>query len=254
MAAQKLILPYKSCKVVAGYKRPAYRNYWGYNHYGCDYVGVSNLDIIASGNGTVLTAGYDNNVGNTVCILYPDVVNHKTGKTQSLIARYMHLKSIAVKVGQKLQAGDKIGVEGATGAGKWASHLHIEFDTDTAWPNYSPQVEGANLIKKGVDSTVNPSHLFHRGAGQSISNYGTPNYTIAEDWTLPVLAADSGGIGDTVPSAEFDALAKLYDALYDDRQRLQSDYDELAKLHDTSVEDLAAIKNEIAELAQRWVE
>ncbi len=252
MATQKLILPYKSCKVVAGYKRPAYRNYWGYNHYGCDYVGVGNLDIIASGNGTVLTAGYDNNVGNTVCILYPDAYNHKTGKTQSLIARYMHLKSISVKVGQKLKAGDKIGMEGATGRGNWSSHLHIEFDTDTAWPNYSPQVAGANLIKKGVDSTVNPSHLFHRGAGQSISNYGTPNYTIAEDWTLPVLAADSGGIGDTVPDAEFDALAKLYDDLLDTHQRLQVDFDDLAGLHDKAVDEAAQMRKEIAALAAKW--
>jgi hypothetical protein len=242
---QKLILPYKSCKVVAGYKRPAYRSYWGYDHYGCDYVGVSNLDIIASGNGTVLTAGYDNNVGNTVCILYPDAYNHKTGKTQSLIARYMHLASITVKVGQKLKAGDKIGVEGATGRGNWSSHLHIEFDTDTKWPNYSPQVAGANLIKKGIDSTVNPSHLWHRGAGQSISNYGTPNYTVKEDWTLPALVIDSGGAGDTVPDAEFDALAKLYDSLLDDHQRLQVDYDSKA-------DELAAIKKEIAELATKW--
>jgi murein DD-endopeptidase MepM/ murein hydrolase activator NlpD len=243
---QKLILPYKSCKVVAGYKRPAYRSYWGYDHYGCDYVGVGSLDIIASGNGTVLTAGYDNNVGNTVCILYPDAYNHKTGKTQSLIARYMHLKSISVKVGQKLKAGDKIGVEGATGRGNWSSHLHIEFDTDTKWPNYSPQVAGANLIKKGVDSTVNPSHVFHKGRGQSISNYGTPNYTVQDDWMLPEIA------GDTVPAAEFDALAKLYDDLLDTHQRLQVDFDDLAGLHDTAVDNLAAIKKEIAALAAKW--
>jgi hypothetical protein len=187
-----------------------------------------------------------------VCILYPDAYNHKTGKTQSLIARYMHLKSISVKVGQKLKAGDKIGVEGATGRGNWSSHLHIEFDTDTAWPNYSPQVAGANLIKKGVDSTVNPSHLWHRGAGQSISNYGTPNYTTTEDWTIPALTIDSGGAVDTVPDAEFDALAKLYDSLLDDHQRLQVDFDDLAGLHDTAVDNLAAIKKEIAALAAKW--
>jgi murein DD-endopeptidase MepM/ murein hydrolase activator NlpD len=243
---QKLILPYKSCKVVAGYKRPAYRSYWGYDHYGCDYVGVSNLDIIASGNGTVLTAGYDNNVGNTVCILYPDAYNHKTGKTQSLIARYMHLKSISVKVGQKVKAGDKIGVEGATGRGNWSSHLHIEFDTDTKWPNYSPQVAGANLIKKGIDSTVNPSHVFHKGRGQSISNYGTPNYTVQDDWMLPEIA------GETVTATEFDALAKLYDALMDDHRILQADYDELAKLHDAAVNKLEQAKKDIAALAQKW--
>ena len=60
---------------------------------------------------------------------------------------------------------------------------------------------------------------------------------------------------DTVPAAEFEALAGLYDVLLDDHQRLQVDYDTLALLHDAAVADadkLRAIREEIQALVERY--
>lgn len=189
--AQNLILPFMNCKVVAGYKVAAYTAYWKYAHLGLDYKSTGSLNVIASGNGKVVLAGLDNAVGNTVAIVYDDVYNHVTKKTQPLVARYMHLKSIAVKVNQIVKAGDVIGVEGKTGSGGWSEHLHVEFDTDTQWPEYSPQVAGSNLIKKSPagypDTTVNPSHIFHRRKDQVIVNGGQTGWTTQADWNLPTV-------------------------------------------------------------------
>ena len=194
--SQKLILPFANNWVTAGYKKSGYTASWGYPHYGCDYVSgvAAGASVIASGAGTVVTAGFDNAVGNVIAIVYSDVLNHKTGALYSLVARYMHLKSIAVKVGQTVKAGDVIGVEGNTGSGNWSAHLHVEFDTDTrpAYYNWSPQVAGSNLIKKGTDSTVNPSYLFHRRTDQALANGNTKaNWTATEDYNLPTVSTST---------------------------------------------------------------
>lgn len=174
----------------AGYKTSGYRAGWGYDHYGCDYGSFvpTGDNVIASGAGQVVTAGYDNAVGNVLTILYKDVYIHKTGKSQSLVARYMHLQSLAVKVGDAVTAGQVIGVEGNTGAGKWGIHLHVEFDTDTRpqYYNWSPQVTGSNIFKHGMDSTVNPSHIFYKRKDQRLTANYAPNYAAPDDINLPL--------------------------------------------------------------------
>ena len=83
-----------------------------------------------------------------------------------------------------------MGVEGKEGTGDY--HLHIEFDTDIAYPRYSPQVSaGHSFWLKGTDSTVDPSHLFHVGEGQVIV---PPTYNPAwlneDDFNIPALPAE----------------------------------------------------------------
>jgi murein DD-endopeptidase MepM/ murein hydrolase activator NlpD len=189
--SQKLTLPFAQCRVAAAYKLTPYRQYWGYDHYGIDYKATAALEVLASGDGIVVTAGNDTNVGNTVCVVYRDVHNHAKNTDCDLVARYMHLKSISVKEGQTVKAGDVLGIEGKTGGGGWSEHLHVEFDTDIDWPNHSPQVKGSNLIKKGVDTTVDPSGVFYRGPDQLIVNGGNPGWTSTRDWQLPIYEPKS---------------------------------------------------------------
>ena len=96
----------------------------------------------------------------------------------------MHLTSIDIKAGQTVKQGDILGVEGKAGTTDY--HLHIELAADIEYPDYSPQVKGGNIIKKGTDSTVKPSCLFHVGYGQKIVK---PTYTLAglntEDFAIP---------------------------------------------------------------------
>lgn len=194
---QKLSMPFRRQMMLCGYKNARYRSHWGYPHYGVDISTIQggagdDPTVYAGGSGTVLAAGRDNSLGYGLAVLYPDVYNHRTGKTESLVGRYMHLKSVAVKAGQRVSAGDRLGVEGKEGTGDY--HLHLEFDRDTtpAYATWSPQVSsGHSFWKKGSDSTVNPSFVMYIGEGQSVAE---PTYNPAwlnpEDQAIPELEED----------------------------------------------------------------
>ena len=161
---QKLILPINKVKITASIKTDAYRKRFGFSHYGVDMVSTSlSKTVWASGDGVVLAAGFDNIFGNTVIVKYDGVYNHKTREVKDVVLRYFHLKSIAVKVGQKVDINTKLGVYGNTGKYSTGAHLHITADTDCEYFSYEPGLKSSsNIIKKGNAKTViNPMHLFH---------------------------------------------------------------------------------------------
>ncbi len=87
-------------------------------HNGIDLVGVTNTSVYAIADGTIDATPYEaNGFGYYVRQLLPD------GRR----IYYAHLKkgSICVKPGQKIKAGDKLGVMGATGKVTGA-HTHLE--------------------------------------------------------------------------------------------------------------------------------
>lgn len=94
---------------------------WGF-HYGIDMAACRGTPIYAACDGMVIEASHSNKgYGNSVVIQH----NHKY-KT-----RYAHLEKILVRLGQKIERGDRIGKVGSTGAvrsrrGRDASHLHFE--------------------------------------------------------------------------------------------------------------------------------
>ncbi|HWP50088.1 MAG TPA: M23 family metallopeptidase [Clostridia bacterium] len=198
---QRLIMPFEKQMMLCGYKTAEYYKEWGYHHYGVDISTIQgnagrNPAAYAQGNGEVVTTGFDNSVGNCVIVIYPDCLIHKTGEHYDLVARYCHLASIAVKAGDAVKAYDILGVEGKSQTGDY--HLHLEFEKDTKWPLYSPQVsnkddhlpasKGNILLKAKTDTTVNPSFVMHVGAGQQIVK---PTYNPAwlnpEDFVIPAL-------------------------------------------------------------------
>ena len=224
---QKLKMPFQRQMMLCGYKNPNYTKAWGYAHYGVDlssaYAGTgADRRIYASGEGICVDCGWDNSGGNIVIVLYPEVYIHATGETKSLVARYMHLSSIAVTKGEKVVAGSVLGVEGNTKTTDF--HLHLEFDTDTdpRYYAYSPQVsnrddaasrEQGNLLKKGRDSSVNPSYVLHVSKEQEIV---PPTYNPAwlnkEDFMIPALGE------------ELDWQARYF-ALYNELKELMKRFD-----------------------------
>lgn len=80
-------------------------------------------DVIASYDGTVVKAGWNNGYGNTVDIEHKDC----TGKVVCT-TRYGHLASIYVGAGSKVRTGQAVGKEGSTGAST-GNHLHFEVMT-----------------------------------------------------------------------------------------------------------------------------
>ena len=162
MATQKLILPINKMRVTAGYKNSNYQQQFGFRHYGTDLTSTnSDRTVWGSGVGTVLLAGYDNVLGNVLVIRY-DNCQLTTGATKNLIQRIFHLDRIDVKQGQSITKDTRIGLYGNTGKYTTGPHLHVEFDTDTSYPSYSPTIStSSNIIKAGTDSTVRPAEVMY---------------------------------------------------------------------------------------------
>lgn len=96
------------------------------SHEGIDLVYTNgDTDILASGDGEVVVAGWGTGYGNHV------VIKHDDG----LYTYYGHLLSLPlVSVGERVTKGQRIGVMGSTG---WSTgtHLHLGFSTEL-YKNY----------------------------------------------------------------------------------------------------------------------
>lgn len=84
-------------------------------HYGMDFTAATGTDVFATGTGVVKSASRETGYGNTI------VIDHGYGYD----TYYAHLSRIDVKVGQKVNRGDVIGLVGSTGTST-APHLHYE--------------------------------------------------------------------------------------------------------------------------------
>ncbi len=175
---QYLALPMDSCTVTVMYQddsNPAYKHEWeAGGHFGLDMVGTPNTPY-ASGNGTVVGVGGSekSGVGYWVAIRYDNVYawnneNENISIIPSIIMRYYHLSARStLNVGDAVSFGTTIGTYGHTGVwyDKMKSHLHLEVDTDTAHPLYTPTLTGnAGGLYAGVrgsgDTTFDPCTIF----------------------------------------------------------------------------------------------
>lgn len=88
---------------------------WGRAHEGIDMAAPVGTQIFATGEGTVIFAGWQSGYGNLIKI------QHELGTE----TRFGHLSKIKVKVGQKVSRGSLIGAMGNTGRST-GPHLHYE--------------------------------------------------------------------------------------------------------------------------------
>lgn len=160
---EKAILPLNRARITAGYKNPAYKTEMGFTHYGVDMADYDRtvLDVYAPFKFKVTHCGADTLMGNTIIGVSVDTVNVHNGVKvgdRRLVVRMAHLASINVKVGDiVMPEGLPIGKYGSTGTYGGNPHLHIEMDSDIAYPNYSPTLSGSsNIWKAGSDSTIHP--------------------------------------------------------------------------------------------------
>ena len=84
-------------------------------HAGMDFAAPTGADIYATGNGQVISAGWQQGYGNCVQI------NHGYG----YVTVYGHMSAFKVRAGQKVKRGDVIGLVGSTGKST-GPHLHYE--------------------------------------------------------------------------------------------------------------------------------
>ena len=203
--AQLLTLPIQRMAVTAGWKNAKYLARFGFAHYGIDAVSETGArEVYALGNGTVLAAGLDGTAGDysglgwVTVIRYDKVYLPGTGEVRDLIATTFHHEahSVKVKAGDKVVAGVVIAQYGNTGGttqpdgSPMGAHLHLQLDTDTAYPLYCSGIsgKGSRLLKRGTaDSTVNPYQALVVGEGQRAY---TREAGWAEDWAKLPKAGD----------------------------------------------------------------
>ncbi|GAB6154244.1 M23 family metallopeptidase [Desulfosporosinus burensis] len=94
-------------------------SYYGYRgsefHTGLDIDGDKGDPFVASGSGTVVSAGWNGNYGNTI------LIDHGNG----VMTRYAHASKLLVSAGNSVSKGQTIGLVGSTGRSS-GSHLHLE--------------------------------------------------------------------------------------------------------------------------------
>lgn len=171
--AQLLLYPMDIGTITAGYQNPVYYEKNSYAHFGTDITVPSGQgNVLASGRGVVLGTEFcDNSLGNIVVIRYPDVYVPQTGETTSLIARYYHMTAIFLEKDDVVSAGQIIGV--VDRSHKWYHHVHLELDTDLAYPFHTPQVAESssallNRFPADGSTIIDPISVLVAGEGQHI--------------------------------------------------------------------------------------
>ncbi|MGK5630612.1 M23 family metallopeptidase [Streptomyces sp. URMC 123] len=110
---------------------------WSNKHSGQDLVVPTGTSVSAVHGGTVVEAGWGGAYGNNIVIKHDD----------RTFTQYAHLSKINVKVGQKVNTDQEIGLSGSTG-NSTGPHLHFETRTTA---KYGSGVEPrAFLASKGV--------------------------------------------------------------------------------------------------------
>jgi murein DD-endopeptidase MepM/ murein hydrolase activator NlpD len=105
-------------------------------HGGMDFAGRHGAKVTAAGDGRVVHAGRKHAYGNVVDI------DHGLG----FITRYAHLRSVSVKRGDIVNAGQLIGKQGSTGRST-GSHLHYEVRHDGRAINPKPFIRAGEYVR-----------------------------------------------------------------------------------------------------------
>ncbi|MEU8513203.1 M23 family metallopeptidase [Kitasatospora sp. NPDC048722] len=91
-------------------------------HTGVDFAIDPGTPLLAVGNATVVSAGWDGSYGKEVVLRLAD----------GRFAQYAHLSSVEVSPGQRVSAAEEIGRSGSTG-NSTGPHLHFEIRTSNRY-------------------------------------------------------------------------------------------------------------------------
>ncbi|MET8772336.1 transglycosylase family protein [Streptomyces sp. NPDC004658] len=104
-------------------------------HTGVDFLVPTGTSVKAAAAGRVVAAGWGGSYG------YQVVIRHADGR----YTQYAHLSAIAVRTGQSVTAGQRIGRSGATG-NVTGPHLHFEVRTG---PGFGSDVDPLAYLRAG---------------------------------------------------------------------------------------------------------
>jgi len=129
---------------------------WGCGwHDGADFAAPSGTDVVAAWGGTVVEAAYPTSFGaafgRAVVIDHDKLPDGSPG----LWGLYAHLSAENVSVGQRVEAGQKIGDVGTTGNSS-GNHLHFGIYAQPSWcsgcgKNPQPWIEAGDMGSNNYD-------------------------------------------------------------------------------------------------------
>lgn len=152
-------------------------------HYGVDYA-CGKVPLYALGEGVVYKRGYDKSAGNYVYVKYGGVA-----------VAYFHLTSIAVKKGQKVHKGTRLGIAGTTGSSTGV-HVHIGVRNIKTWKwqnpetwlsNYSGGKSNSSSGGKTMKVVAKSGVKIRSGAGTSFKAKGALPYGASIKVTATVV-------------------------------------------------------------------
>ena len=169
-------------------------------HHGIDIKAHNDALLATENNGKVVAVNQDSNSsgGKTVTLEYERADGSKM-RTQ-----YMHMSEINVKVGDTVNAGQKIGVSGNTGTRTTGEHLHfgtikISADGKQQWVN--PAAYLAEINAKGnlnIEAQYNGKNLLaqYQPSGTTLSSQtNIEQEQTPEGWMNKLLYSNDSGLG-----------------------------------------------------------
>ena len=163
-------------------------------HKGID-IRAKHDDVLATENGgKVVSVNHNTNTGGgkSVTVEYARADGSKVQTT------YMHLDSIAVKVGDEVKAGQKLGVSGNTGTRTTGEHLHFGVknisadgkarDVDSA--SYLAEIAQKGNLKQQALYNGNDLLAKYKDNGSGVDTSLSP-----DDWMKKLLSSEDASTG-----------------------------------------------------------
>ena len=181
-------------------------------HKGID-IRARKDDVLATENGgKVVAVNHNANTGGgkSVTVEYTRLDGSKVQTT------YMHLDSIAVKVGDEVKAGQKLGVSGNTGTRTTGEHLHFGVKTisaDGKTRDVDPASYLAEIAQKGnlkQQALYNGNDLLakYKGNSSAVDTSLSP-----DDWMKKLLSSEDASTGLSIADPIMGLVTTMYSSL-----------------------------------------
>ena len=165
-------------------------------HQGIDIKTHTDSVLATENNGKVVKVSNATNTGGGKTVVIEYDRNDGT-KTQCV---YMHLSSITIKVGDTVNAGDKLGVSGNTGTRTTGEHLHFgvrNINVEGKQEYVDPAAYIAEISAHGnirTQALYNGKDLLARYTASNGQKNPETNLS-TEDWAKKLLASEDAGLG-----------------------------------------------------------